>query len=82
MASPSRAKPDLDLNDWGVRPIAIGTSLHNSIARAQWEAAKGICGPFFHSRGQFAFGTKRGTDLLIHHNRPHKDKFPHENAQM
>ena len=75
-------EPDIEDDDWGVRPLAIGTSMHNSIARAQWEASGRVCAPYFHSCGQFAFGTRRGMDLLIHHHRLHKDMLPNEIAQM
>ena len=74
--------PDIEDDDWGVRPLAIGTSMHNSIARAQWEASGRVCAPYFHSCGQFAFGTRRGMDLLFHHHRLHKDMLPTEIAQM
>ena len=75
---------DSNLGDdaWGVRPLAIGTSLHNSIARAQWEASGRISAPYFHSCGQFAFGTRRGMDLLIHHHRLRKNMLPTEIAHI
>ena len=64
--------------DWAVRPIAVGGAHDRTIERARLKAVQSELLKHFTCResGQYAFGTSRGSEMLILAQRLHQHKNP------